>query len=175
MEKSGIRTHRKQQIRRTRGAGYEAAQDFESAVSVPLRCKWDANRYKKRQVGEVKAWSKVQSLSYVLWAKLIMTVGLRAGAKMNLGSSLRIVSIGIKGGTGLGYFFRVQYQPRKKGHDNRICRARGNVSGYNELRNVNSSCFSDSVSSRKCRVTCSASSLCRSMAFSSVKDRRSCM
>src|SRR5580692_8717570 len=77
--------------------------------------------------------------------------------------------------TGPGVFLRVQYQPRKKGHDNRICRARGNVSGYNELRNVNSSCFSASVSSRKCRVTCSASSLCRSMAFSSVKDRRSCM
>jgi hypothetical protein len=63
MEKSGIRTHRKQQIRRTRGAGYEAAQDFESAVSVPLRCKWDANRYKKRQVGEVKASSKVNRIA----------------------------------------------------------------------------------------------------------------
>src|SRR5580692_3832217 len=54
---------------------------------------------KKRQAGEVRGRSKVQSLPYVLWAKLIMTVGLRAGAKMKLGSSLWIVSIGINGGT----------------------------------------------------------------------------
>lgn len=50
-----------------------------------------------------------------------------------------------------------------------------NVSSYNELRNTNISCFSRSVSSRNRRDTCSASPLCRSMAFSSVKERRSCM
>jgi hypothetical protein len=70
---------------------------------------------------------------------------------------------------------RVPDPPRRAGHDNRICRARRNVSSYNELRNVNSSCFSGRVSSRKRRDTCSASPRCRSMASSSVRDRRSCM
>jgi hypothetical protein len=49
------------------------------------------------------------------------------------------------------------------------------TASYNEFRNVNNSCFSCSVSSLKRRDTCSASPLCRSMAFSRVNDRRSCM
>jgi hypothetical protein len=50
-----------------------------------------------------------------------MTVGLRAGAKMKLGSNLWIVSIGINGGKWrdarlvLAYFFEYNTSPEKKG------------------------------------------------------------
>ena len=74
----------------------------------------------------------------------------------------------------LWYFFELNTSKKKKGTTGDAV-PRWNVSSYNELRNVNSCCFSGAVSSRKRLDTCSASPLCRSMAFSTVKDRRSCM
>ena len=50
--------------------------------------------------------------------------GAESGGKDEAWLKPAVVSIGIKGGTGREVFLRVQYQPRKKGHDNRICRAR---------------------------------------------------
>jgi len=72
---------------------------------------------------------------------------------------------------------RAQYPLRKEATTIGFAVTGGKVrtAGYNEFRNVNNSCFSSSVSSLKRRDTCSASPLCRSMAFSRVKDRRSCM
>jgi hypothetical protein len=73
------------------------------------------------------------------------------------------------------YFFEANTCSEKKGTTIGFAVPGGKFSSYNELRKVNNSCFSWSVSSRKVWDTCSASPLCRSMAFSRVRDRRSCM